>query len=141
MADNKARSFLKGLTWRIIATSDTIFLAWLFTGSITDAITIGLLELVTKTVLYYVHERVWAHIVTVWRKNGSTKVLKKTSVTKALTWRLFASLDTTLLAFIVTGNIAAAASIGAVEIFTKLIFYYIHERGWSRVAWGRHTIT
>ena len=122
MIDDKTRSLIKGLTWRVIATSDTIFLSWLFTGSITAAISIGLLELVTKTVLYYVHERLWAHIVYIWRNKGVTKVLRRTSVGKALTWRFFASLDTTFLAWLVTGDIFAAMSIGGVEIFTKLFW-------------------
>lgn len=141
MIDDKKRSLIKGLTWRVIATSDTIFLSWLFTGSIKAAISIGLLELMTKTFLYYVHERVWAHIVRAWRKKGSQKVMKKTSVGKALTWRVLASLDTTFLAFVVTGNIVSAISIGGVEIFTKLFFYYAHERTWSCFSWGRKKIT
>ncbi len=140
MIDDKKRSFIKGLTWRVIATSDTILLSWFFTGSIVAALSIGLLELGTKTVLYYVHERIWAHVVTLWRKRGSKNVLKRTSFTKALTWRFFASLDTTLLAFLVTGNITAAVSIGAVEIFTKLTLYYVHERVWSKVKWGKHVV-
>jgi len=141
MIDDKKRSFIKGLTWRVIATSDTIFLSWFFTGSIVAAVSIGLLELATKTILYYVHERVWAHVVQMWRKKGSKQVFKKTSIMKALTWRVLASLDTTFLAFIVTGDIVAAVSIGGVEVFTKLFFYYIHERFWSRVSWGRKKIS
>ena len=137
MVDDKTRSVIKGLTWRAIATSDTIFLSWIFTGSITAAISIGLLELVTKTFLYYLHERLWVRIVRTWRKKGVRKVFKRTSVGKALTWRLIASLDTTFLAFIVTGDMVVAASIGAMEIFTKLFFYYIHERFWSGISWGR----
>lgn len=140
MIDDKTRSFIKGLTWRVIATSDTIFLSWIFTGSIKAAISIGLLELATKTVLYYIHERLWVHIVRAWRKRGSKKIMKKTSVGKALTWRFFASLDTTFLAWLVTGNIVAAVSIGGVEVFTKLFFYYVHERAWSKVPWGRKII-
>jgi len=140
MTDDKKRSFIKGLTWRVIATSDTILLSWFFTGSITAAISIGLLELCTKTILYYAHERVWVHVVHLWRKKGVKTVMKRTSVGKALTWRFIASLDTTLLAFIVTGNITAALSIGGVEVFTKLFFYYIHERTWSRFSWGKHQV-
>lgn len=141
MIDDKKRSFIKGLTWRMIATTDTILLSWLFTGSIIAAISIGLLELGTKTLLYYVHERIWAHVVTVWRKRCSQKVFKRTSVAKAITWRAVASADTTLLAFLVTGNITAAVSIGAVEIVTKLVLYYAHERAWSRISWGKHAIS
>jgi uncharacterized membrane protein len=140
MVDDKTRSLIKGLTWRVIATSDTIFLAWLFTGSITAAISIGLLELLTKTFLYYVHERAWARIVHMWRKKGSKKVMWETSVGKALTWRVLASADTTFLTWLVTGDIIAAVSIGAVEVFTKLFFYYTHERVWAKVSWGRRKI-
>ena len=137
MVDDKTRSFIKGLTWRVIATSDTVFLSWFFTGSITAALSIGALELATKTFLYYVHERAWARAVRIWRRRGSQKVLRKTSVGKALTWQVLASADTTFLAWLVTGNIIAAVSIGGVEIFTKLFFYYTHERVWSKVSWGR----
>ena len=140
MTDTKVRSFIKGMTWRLIATSDTVFLSWFFTGSITAALSIGALELLTKTALYYIHERVWSRVVRAWRKRGESQIMKRTSVGKALTWRFFASLDTTLLAFIVTGNIVAAVSIGGVEIFTKLFFYYTHERVWSHVRWGRRVI-
>lgn len=121
----------------MIATSDTVLLSWFFSGSIVDALSIAFLELVTKTVLYYVHERMWAHLVQLWRKKNQSRVRQSTSIAKALTWRLFASLDTMLLAFIITGDITVAVSIGGVEVFTKLILYYGHERAWSRVRWGR----
>ena len=135
MVDDRKRSLIKCLTWRVIATSDTIFLSWFFTGSITAAISIGLLELMTKTFLYYVHERFWSRLIRLWRQEGSVKVLKKTSIAKALTWRVLASLDTTFLAFIVTGDIAIAISIGGVEVFTKLLFSTtftnVHGLWWS----------
>lgn len=48
----KIRSVVKGLLWRVIATIDTTLLAFLFTGSIHNALSIGALELSTKTLLY-----------------------------------------------------------------------------------------
>ena len=53
------RSILKGVTWRIIATSTTIAIAYLITGEIGDALKIGAIEFVGKIFIYYLHERVW----------------------------------------------------------------------------------
>jgi uncharacterized membrane protein len=59
MPEIKQRSFLKGITWRIIGTADTIMLAFLITGDVTNALKIGWLELFTKTILFFIHERIW----------------------------------------------------------------------------------
>jgi uncharacterized membrane protein len=58
------------------------------------------------------------------------------STSKTATWRIIASLDTTVLAWIFTGNLGAAISIGGLEVITKLILYFFHERVWSRVQYG-----
>ena len=57
--ESHLRSILKGLTWRIIATTTIIFIAWFTTGDISMAIEIGAIEFVFKLLLYYIHERVW----------------------------------------------------------------------------------
>jgi len=56
---SKGRHILKTITWRIIGTIDTIVLSWLITGSLTLGFSIGGVEVVTKMILYYLHERVW----------------------------------------------------------------------------------
>ena len=57
--ESRTRSLLKAITWRIIGTLDTILLSWLLTGRFVLAISIGGAELLTKTVLFYLHERAW----------------------------------------------------------------------------------
>ncbi|WP_432416493.1 DUF2061 domain-containing protein [Flavivirga aquatica] len=56
------RSIVKSLSWRTIGTLDTILISWLITGELTLAFSIGSVELVTKMVLYFFHERVWNSI-------------------------------------------------------------------------------
>ncbi len=56
---SQKRSLLKTLSWRCIASLDTFLLTWFVTGSPTAGITVSLLEMATKMVLYYFHERVW----------------------------------------------------------------------------------
>jgi len=55
----KLRSILKAISWRIIGTLDTMALGWIITGSPLMGLKIGGLELITKFVLYYFHERIW----------------------------------------------------------------------------------
>ena len=59
MKVTKLRSILKAVSWRIVGTLDTMALGWLITGSPLVGLKIGALELITKFVLYYIHERIW----------------------------------------------------------------------------------
>jgi uncharacterized membrane protein len=53
------RHLAKAVTWRILGTLDTIAISWFFTGSFALGAAIGGFEVITKTILYYAHERVW----------------------------------------------------------------------------------
>ena len=59
MKVKKIRSVVKTISWRIVGTMDTMFLGWLITGDPLLGLKIGALELITKFVLYYIHERIW----------------------------------------------------------------------------------
>lgn len=59
------------------------------------------------------------------------------SVIKALSWRATGTVDTIVVSFIVTGRLKLAFSIGFVELFTKVGLYYLHERIWNRIGFGR----
>ncbi|MCP4494775.1 MAG: DUF2061 domain-containing protein [Gammaproteobacteria bacterium] len=59
------------------------------------------------------------------------------SLLKAVSWRVTGSLDTILLSWIFTQQLAVAIAIGTTEVVTKIVLYYLHERIWSRVAFGR----
>ena len=61
-AESHTRSLLKGLTWRILATTTTTVIAYLITGKIDSALRIGLFEFFAKLGIYYAHERLWTQI-------------------------------------------------------------------------------
>lgn len=61
-SESPARSIAKSISWRVIGTLDTIIISWIITGTLTMAFSIGLVELVTKMVLYFFHERIWNNI-------------------------------------------------------------------------------
>ena len=56
------RSLAKTVSWRILASLDTFVLGYLITGSPVWGVSIAGGEVATKIVLYYAHERAWAHI-------------------------------------------------------------------------------
>ena len=60
--ETKSRSLVKSLSWRICATCATISLVYLFTGELIIAMEVGGLEVITKLLLYYLHERFWEKI-------------------------------------------------------------------------------
>ena len=55
------------------------------------------------------------------------------SVVKTISWRTVGTLDTIIVSYFVTGNLVMAASIGSIEVITKMILYYFHERAWNRL--------
>jgi len=59
------------------------------------------------------------------------------SVLKALTWRGTGSIDTFVLTWLITGSTMWASSIASTEIVTKIVAYYVHERIWALVRFGR----
>jgi uncharacterized membrane protein len=60
--DTHSRSFAKALSWRLTGTVDTMIISLIITGSVKLAAAIGFTEVVTKSFLYYMHERVWLKI-------------------------------------------------------------------------------
>ena len=58
-SSSKLRSFIKGITWRALATTDTFLLSYIVTRELKWASTIALFEILTKAILYYLHERIW----------------------------------------------------------------------------------
>jgi sulfate adenylyltransferase large subunit len=59
------------------------------------------------------------------------------SIAKAVSWRATGSLDTFVVAALVTGNSKLACGVALAEILTKTALYYVHERAWALIPWGR----
>ena len=55
------------------------------------------------------------------------------SLAKTVSWRIVGTLDTMLISYFITGELAMALSIGSVEVVSKMILYYLHERAWANV--------
>jgi len=62
---------------------------------------------------------------------------RKRSVMKALSWRITATLATMIIVFLFTGNLAVSIVVGVIEGVAKVLWYYVHERLWEHIPWGR----
>lgn len=62
MIDSNTRSIVKTISWRLTGSGATFLIAYLMTGNFALAGTIGVIQLISNTVLYYFHERIWNKI-------------------------------------------------------------------------------
>jgi len=62
---------------------------------------------------------------------------KSRSLVKTISWRLTGSFSTFLISFIILGNFTIAGAIAVIQVIANTTLYYIHERVWSRISWGR----
>ena len=125
---SRKRHIAKAITWRIVGTIDTIILSWIISGDPWTGLQIGSVEVVTKMLLYYFHERVWFNI---YFKNSNKRHLLKT-----ITWRIVGTVDTMLIAWLITGNPMTGFKIGMAEVVTKMLLYFLHEKVWHTSKFG-----
>lgn len=60
--ESRRRSVAKAISYRVLATLVTGLIAWVFTGRITTALQIGLVDGLMKLFGYFLHERLWTRI-------------------------------------------------------------------------------
>ena len=55
---------------------------------------------------------------------------------KTITWRVIGTIDTMILAWVISGDPSTGLKIGAAEVVTKMVLYYFHERTWYKINFG-----
>ena len=60
--EKPVRSLVKTISWRITGSGATFAIGWIISGNVAVAGTIAVIQLITNTVLYFAHERVWNKI-------------------------------------------------------------------------------
>ncbi len=118
----------------MVGTIDTMLLSWLISGDPMIGVKVGFAEVMTKILLYYLHERAWFKINL--SKEGILRESRKRHLAKTVSWRMVGTIDTMILAWIITGNPLTGLKIGLSEVLTKMTLYYLHERVWYKVRYG-----
>lgn len=62
------------------------------------------------------------------------------SIVKTMTWRIVGTFATGTVAFVMTGSIAAATSIASLQFVTNTLLYFVHERVWDSISWGKKNV-
>jgi len=65
------------------------------------------------------------------------KVTKSRSFVKALSYRIWGTLSSFMVAYLITKNASISGAIAFWETVVKIFIYYAHERGWNYIQWGR----
>ena len=60
------------------------------------------------------------------------------TVVKAVSYRVLATLTTMTIVFLITRKIIISLGVGLVEVIAKITFYYLHERAWHKISWGKN---
>ena len=63
------------------------------------------------------------------------------SLAKAVSWRVTGTIDTFLISWLITGHVLLATGIAFTEIMTKVFLFWLHERVWNKIDWGKRDIT
>jgi uncharacterized membrane protein len=134
LSDSKARSLVKGISWRTVGSIDTFVIACFFFGKVSVALPIALTEVATKIFLYFLHERLWNQSSYLRESNPLSNIR---SLLKGISWRAFGTIDTIFISWIISGNPMGALKVGTSEVFTKIFLFYLHERLWRLIKWGR----
>ncbi len=67
---------------------------------------------------------------------GNVRERRWRSMIKTFSWRITATITTIIISYCITGSLAVAGSIGAIEFLSKIILYYLHERFWAKIHIG-----
>ena len=60
------------------------------------------------------------------------------SLVKTVSWRITGTGATFLISYLVLGNVMVAGSIAVIQLVANTVLYFVHERIWNIVKWGRH---
>ena len=122
--DNRKRSMLKSVTWRIFGVFWLGLISWFFTRNLMQTTLTTVIHHGLFLVIFYLHERAWQKI----------KMSKKLRpFVKSFTYEIvLGNLILGLITFLITGNIKIMTSITLTYIFTKIPIYWFNEKLWFR---------
>jgi uncharacterized membrane protein len=133
--DSHKRTILKTITWRVLAIIITIVGISFFDESWGFAVTVGLIINGIKTILYYIHERIWTTIR--WQRKRREESHLRTLV-KTISWKIITGIVMGIIMYIYTRDlkVSIVSSFGVNAV--KAVFYYLHERLWNHKHLRKH---
>lgn len=59
------------------------------------------------------------------------------SIAKAVSWRIGGTVVTFIIALLVSGKVDIAVKVGLLDTLVKIAAFYLHERIWDRISFGK----
>ena len=138
-SDSQKRTITKVITYRIVITCSHIINGFMISGSLAAGLQIAGLAAIINSVLFWVHERLWNWLQ--WNRRNSTSKLfvegATRSLSKIITWRVFSAASNFLIPYLITGSWGSAAAFLGIAVVVNMALYYLHERTWDNIAWGK----
>ncbi len=134
--ETKLRTLSKTVVYRILCTIGVGLLALAIGASGAQAGTLALIALISGTILYYVHDRVWNRVN--WRRNnqGEESVLR--SVIKTIVYRILVMFIVVIAAkLVLTDDTGTAVAFAVGQFIINMVLYYVVERVANRIRKGR----
>lgn len=137
------RTLVKTVTWRVLLTISHFINGLIVTGSIALGLKIAGWSLIINSGLYWLHERIWNWFQ--WNKkpaedNRFFKDGHPRTTTKMITWRAVVNFSNFFIPYFMTGSWGTAGAFFTIAVVVNMALFYLHERGWNLVKWGKDTI-
>lgn len=140
--ENHPRTLAKTISWRVLLTISHFINGLIVTGSIVTGLKIAGWSAVLNSVLYWLHERAWNFFQ--WNRTPKDGLFFQDghprTTTKMITWRLIVNFSNFFIPFFMTGSWGQAGAFFTIAVVVNMCLFYLHERGWNFVKWGKTVI-
>lgn len=134
--ETHARTITKAIIYRILSVIAIMLITLAFGGTIEQAMSVGAVVIVLGTTIYYIHDRIWVR--TNWYRSLEGKDNHWRSILKTIIYRLVTMTAAFFIATFILGSSGGAATGFAIaQAVTNMTLFYIVERVFNSINWGR----
>lgn len=140
--ETHGRSVAKTLTVRVLFTLSHFLNGYIVTGTWALSAQIAGVATLINMFLFWAHERAWNWAQ--WNRNPADGLMFKDgqprTISKSVTWRILITCSNFLIPYFLTGSMGKALAFLTIATFLNIAIYYLHERAWNRIGWGKRVI-
>jgi len=134
--ETHTRTTTKTLVYRILSMLIAGILTWAYGGTVTQALQFGTASLLMGLALFYVYDRVWIRIP--WNRNATGSDSRVRTLVKSIIYRTIAWLVVIATARVMWADTnLVAVAMATTQFVLNLACYFVTERAWNLVSWGK----
>jgi len=137
--ETQKRSIIKTVTIRVLFSLSHLVNGFIVSGSWVIGAQILGIAAVVNMLLHWGHERAWDWVQ--WnRKPGNNSMFQDgqpRTISKSITWRILITINNFLIPYITTGSWQTAVAFLTIATVMNVVIYYVHERVWNKINWGK----